>query len=58
MNYIGSKYKLSQFIKETVKSVVGSDLSKKTFCDIFAGTGIVARVFKKEVKKVITNDIE
>jgi len=58
MNYIGSKYKLSQFIKETVKSVVGNDLSKKTFCDIFAGTGIVARVFKKEVKKVITNDIE
>lgn len=58
MNYIGSKYKLSQFIKETVKSVVGNDLSKKTFCDIFAGTGIVARVFKKDVKKVITNDIE
>jgi len=58
MNYIGSKYKLSQFIKETVKSVVGNDLSKKTFCDIFAGTGIIARVFKKEVKKVITNDIE
>ena len=58
MNYIGSKYKLSQFIKETVKSVVGNDLSQKIFCDIFAGTGIVARVFKKDVKKVITNDIE
>ena len=58
MNYIGSKYKLSQFIKETVKSVIGNDLSQKVFCDIFAGTGIVARVFKKDVKKIITNDIE
>lgn len=58
MNYIGSKYKLSQFIKETVKSVVGNDLSQKVFCDIFAGTGIIAKVFKKDVKKIITNDIE
>lgn len=58
MNYIGSKYKLSNFIKETIYSVVGKNLSNKTFCDIFAGTGIIGRVFKQEVKKVISNDIE
>ena len=58
MNYIGSKHKLSNFIKSTVHSVVGEDLSDKTFCDIFAGTGIVGRVFKPEVKKVIANDCE
>ena len=58
MNYIGSKYKLSSFLKTGITNVVGSDLSKKVFCDIFAGTGIIGRVFKKDVKRVIANDIE
>lgn len=59
MNYIGSKLKLCQhFLPETIKSVCGSDLSQKTFCDIFAGTGIVGRTFKTSVKKIISNDIE
>ncbi len=58
MNYIGSKYKLSNFIESTITSVVGSDLSDKTFCDIFAGTGIIGRKFKTEVKKIIANDFE
>jgi len=58
MNYIGSKHKLSNFIKSTVHSVVGDDLSDKIFCDIFAGTGIVGRVFKSEVRKIIANDCE
>lgn len=58
MNYIGSKQKLSSFISTAVNSVVGNDLSQKTFCDLFAGTGIVGRTFKNEVKKVISNDLE
>lgn len=59
MNYIGSKLKLCQhFLPETIKSVCGTDLSQKIFCDIFAGTGIVGRTFKTSVKKVISNDIE
>jgi len=58
MNYIGSKHKLSGFIKNSVYSVVGNDLSDKVFCDIFAGTGIVGRNFKTEVKQVISNDLE
>ncbi|GMO54418.1 MAG: hypothetical protein Ta2C_07650 [Candidatus Endomicrobiellum trichonymphae] len=58
MNYIGSKYKLLSFIKETVYSIVGHNLSNMIFCDLFAGTGVVGRLFKKEVKKVISNDIE
>jgi adenine-specific DNA-methyltransferase len=58
MNYIGSKYKLSDFINTTIASVVGQDLSDKIFCDIFAGTGIVGRNFKSKVKKVIANDFE
>lgn len=58
MNYIGSKQKLSSFIQTAVNSVVGENLSQKIFCDLFAGTGIVGRTFKPQVKKVISNDLE
>lgn len=58
MNYIGSKFKLTSWIQEEVKKVAGDDLSEKVFCDIFAGTGIVGRTFKKDVKQVICNDLE
>ncbi|GAA7177230.1 hypothetical protein ID0436_10650 [Helicobacter pylori] len=58
MNYIGSKYKLIPFIKENIHAVVGHDLSGTIFCDLFAGTGIVGRAFKKAVNKVISNDLE
>ena len=59
MNYIGSKLKLCQdFLPTTIKSICGNDLTQKSFCDIFAGTGIVGRTFKNSVKKIIANDIE
>lgn len=58
MNYIGSKYKLLPFIRQSIHSVVGKNLSNKVFCDLFAGTGAVGRGFKTEVKQVISNDIE
>ncbi|MCW8955052.1 MAG: DNA adenine methylase [Sulfurimonas sp.] len=58
MNYIGSKFRLSSWIKDEVIKVVGEDLSQRVFCDMFAGTGIVGRTFKKDVKKVISNDLE
>ncbi len=58
MNYIGSKHTLAGFIKSTVEAVVGQNLSDKVFCDLFAGTGIVGRTFKTEVRKIIANDCE
>jgi len=58
VNYIGSKHKLSSFIKKSIKEVVGDDLSALVFCDLFAGTGIVGRTFKPLVKQVMANDIE
>ena len=58
MNYIGSKHRLGDFIKTTVKNVVGEDLSQMVFCDLFAGTGSVGRNFKTSVKSVIANDVE
>jgi len=58
VNYIGSKHKLSSFLKSEIINTVGSDLSQLIFCDLFAGTGIVGRNFKPLVKQVIANDIE
>jgi len=58
MNYIGSKAKLLPFLKTTIKDVAGMDLSRKVFCDLFGGSGVVARSFKKEVFSLISNDSE
>jgi len=58
LNYIGSKHKLSLFLKKTIQETVKADLSELVFCDLFAGTGIVGRNFKLLVKQVIANDVE
>ncbi len=58
MNYIGSKQRVKAFIKASIKETVGEDLSQKVFCDMFAGTGIIGRTFKRDVKKIISNDLE
>lgn len=57
MNYIGSKLKLSNFLKTEIQAVAG-DISGMVFCDLFAGTGIVGRTFKPLTKSVIANDVE
>ncbi|EER46973.1 hypothetical protein AM305_09726 [Actinobacillus minor NM305] len=33
MNYIGSKLKLSDWLKDEITKVVGNNLSDKFFCD-------------------------
>lgn len=58
VNYIGSKYRLAPFLKENILATVKGDLKQMVFCDLFAGTGIVAKTFKPLVKKVIANDFE
>lgn len=55
MNYIGSKHSILDFIEESIIDVVG-DKNKFTFCDIFAGTGVVGRRFKCLGYDVIAND--
>lgn len=58
MNYIGSKFKLSNFIFDGIKNAISKPLNECVFCDLFAGTGAVGRAFKSRVKKVIANDKE
>ena len=52
--YLGNKYKLLDFLND----IVNEKCDKyKSFCDIFAGTGVVGDYFNKKNIKVISNDI-
>lgn len=51
--YMGSKYRLLDFIEEVIRSNVAQI---DTFADIFAGTGVVANRFRKHSRRVISND--
>lgn len=52
--YLGSKYKLLNFINDVVdKECKGI----KSVADIFGGTGVVANTFNEKGKKVIVNDL-
>lgn len=50
--YTGSKYKLADWIFD----IIDSHCSGSSFCDIFAGTGIVAKTALNKMSKVIVND--
>jgi len=56
MNYIGSKLSLLNFLEGSIKKVV--DKNCDTFCDLFAGTGVVGSHFKRKGYKIIANDIQ
>jgi adenine-specific DNA-methyltransferase len=53
MRYIGSKVLLLERIEKIIKDKV---VNANSFCDIFSGTSIVARYFKKDFK-IISNDL-
>lgn len=56
MNYIGSKLSLLVFLEQSINQVVDKDCT--TFCDLFAGSGVVGSYFKKQGYRVIANDIQ
>lgn len=56
MNYIGSKFKLLDFLEKSIKFVVGD--KPTSFCDAFAGTGTVGAHFKRKGYTVISNDLQ
>lgn len=56
MNYIGSKYSLLPFLEKVWREVQEGD--EQTACDIFAGTGVVGRMFKRLGLRVIANDLQ
>ncbi len=56
MNYIGSKFRLLDFLETSIKSVDGD--KEYIFCDLFSGTGIVGSHFKKLGYQIISNDLQ
>ncbi len=52
--YLGNKYKLIDFIKEIAQKKCGKINS---FCDIFAGTGVVGEAFNDINTSIISNDL-
>ena len=51
--YLGNKYKLLGFIEDIISEKCGS---VNSFCDIFAGTGVVGERFNNPEIKIISND--
>ncbi|ORC33843.1 DNA modification methylase [Marispirochaeta aestuarii] len=59
ITYIGNKRSLLSFINEGINIIkTRLDKNKLSFYDVFSGSGIVARYFKKNAEKIIVNDIE
>lgn len=52
--YLGNKFKLVNFINEIVIQKCGL---VRSFCDIFAGTGVVGARFNNPQTRIIANDI-
>lgn len=57
MNYIGSKRLLLDFIDHAI-SQCNIKQDNLTICDIFSGTGHVAKHFKRKGHTIIANDLE
>ena len=51
--YLGNKYKLMGFIEDIISKKCGKFNS---FCDIFAGTGVVGETFNTKDVKIISNN--
>lgn len=50
--YTGSKYKLAEWIE----NLIAENCEGDSFCDIFAGTGIISYTMLKTMKKIYIND--
>ena len=59
ITYIGNKRKLLKHIEEEIQNILTEMGSEKVVtCDIFSGSGIVARLLKKYSSTIHTNDLE
>ena len=58
LNYMGSKDKLLEFIEKSITKNINNQ-KNIIFCDLFSGSGAVARYFREKSEwKIIANDIE
>lgn len=52
--YLGNKYNVLNLIDEVIKSEIGEF---ESFCDIFAGTGVVGHHYNTNKRQIISNDL-
>jgi len=59
LNYIGSKFKLLDWLNAEIKKVTGwESFHQKCIADLFAGTGVVSYWFREQGGQVQANDAE
>lgn len=59
LSYIGSKFKLLDWLSDNIKLKTGiTSFEGITIADIFSGTGVVSHYFRNLNAKVISNDAE
>lgn len=59
LNYIGSKFQLLEWLRETIFEQTGwASFKDKHIADLFAGTGVVSLMFASEGATMISNDAE
>lgn len=59
ITYLGNKRRLLNFIDEEIKKILNELNSDNVVtCDLFSGSGIVARLLKQYSSKLYVNDLE
>ena len=59
ITYLGNKRSLLPYIEKEIKIIQKElNIDKTVNVDLFAGSGVVSRLFKKYSKKLIVNDFE
>ncbi len=63
MNYIGSKYSLIDFLKQSIDKTLTAcgekrQPSEMVFADLLSGTGVVCGAFKEQGYNVVANDLQ
>lgn len=59
ITYLGNKRKLLEYIAQEVENILQEmGVEKAKICDLFSGSGIVARRLKQYASRLYTNDLE
>lgn len=59
ITYMGNKRKLLKYIAKEIEIILKElNIDKGVMCDLFSGSGVVARMLKQYSSKLIANDLE
>ena len=59
ITYLGNKRKLLEHIEKEINCILDElKVEQATMCDLFSGSGVVARLLKQYSKRLYVNDLE